>query len=264
MSGHRPRRRFGQHFLHDPAVIGRIVAAVAPAAGDALIEIGPGQGVLTRPLLAAGVELDAIEIDRDLAAGLETVAGAAGGRLRVHNTDALKTDLCALAPGRTVRVVGNLPYNISTPLLFHLMAQRSCIRDMHFMLQREVVDRMVATPGSGTYGRLSVMIQYYCDVERLFSIGAGAFRPAPRVESAFVRLGPHPRPPVDAGDETALAQVVRRAFSARRKTLRNALKGMLDAVDFEATGIDPGLRPEQIDLAGFARLARKWKVKSGK
>lgn len=262
MTSHRPRKRFGQHFLHDPAVIDRIVAAVAPAADQHLVEIGPGLGVLTRPLLAAGVEIDVIEVDRDLAARLADLDDTVAGRLRVHNTDALETDFCALADTRPLRIVGNLPYNISTPLLFRLLSQRRCIEDMHFMLQREVVDRMSAAPGSRTYGRLSVMVQYACAVERLFIIGPGAFRPAPKVDSAFVRLIPYARPPVDAGDEAALQRVVRRAFSARRKTLRNALKGMLDAEDLEAAQINPAQRPEQVDLAGYGRLAARLTARS--
>ncbi|HHO69611.1 MAG TPA: 16S rRNA (adenine(1518)-N(6)/adenine(1519)-N(6))-dimethyltransferase RsmA, partial [Gammaproteobacteria bacterium] len=192
---HRARKRFGQNFLHDPAVIQRIVAAVAPAPGQHLVEIGPGQGAITRPLLAACGELDVVELDRDL---IEPLARrlADVGTLRIHNADALRFDFCGLAGDAGLRVVGNLPYNISTPLLFHLLAQAGCIEDMHFMLQKEVVARMAAAPGGGDYGRLSVMIQYHCEVTPLFGIGPGAFRPAPKVESAFVRLVPHPRPPV--------------------------------------------------------------------
>ncbi|UCE90253.1 MAG: 16S rRNA (adenine(1518)-N(6)/adenine(1519)-N(6))-dimethyltransferase RsmA [Pseudomonadota bacterium] len=255
---HRPRKRFGQHFLHDPGVIQRIVAAIAPAPGQRLVEIGPGRGAMTRPLLQAAGELDVVELDRDLIDTLRAEC-AAHGTLRVHQGDALKFDFCALTEAGDqrdrLRVVGNLPYNISTPLLFHLMEQVHCIEDMCFMLQREVVQRMVATPGSNGYGRLSVMIQYYCQAEQLFTVAAGAFQPPPKVESAIVRLVPHARPPVEVHDVGALSQLVAQAFSQRRKTLRNALRGQVDTDTMIALGVDPTLRPERLTLAQFAALA---------
>lgn len=255
MREQRPKKRLGQHFLHAPGIIGRIVAAVGARPGEHLVEIGPGRGAITVPLLDSGATLDVIEFDRDLIAGLEALAGTMEGRLRVHHEDALEADLCAIAAGGKLRVVGNLPYNISTPLLFRLLEQRSCIRDMHFMLQKEVVDRMVCAPGSRDYGRLSVMIQYHCEAQRLFTIGPGAFNPPPQVESAFVRLVPRAHPPFPQPvDDDAFALVVRMAFAQRRKTLRNALKGLLDAEDFAAAGVDAGLRAEQLGLEEFARL----------
>ncbi len=254
--GHRARKRFGQNFLHDRGVVERIVVAIAPRPGQHLVEIGPGLGALTLPLLRSARELDVVELDRDLVPRLE--AAAAGvGTLRVHSADALRFDFCALTgtAGERLRVAGNLPYNISTPLLFHLLAQAACIEDMHFMLQKEVVDRLAAAPGSGDYGRLSVMVQYHCAVERLFVVRPGAFRPAPRVDSAVVRLVPHRAPPVALVQPELLPQVVARAFAQRRKTLRNTLKGLLDEAAIRGADVDPQLRPEQLDLAAFARLA---------
>ncbi|RMG29832.1 MAG: 16S rRNA (adenine(1518)-N(6)/adenine(1519)-N(6))-dimethyltransferase RsmA [Gammaproteobacteria bacterium] len=252
---HRPRKRFGQHFLHDPGVIERILQAIAPAPGQALVEIGPGQGALTRPLLERAGALQVIEIDRDLAASLaERLAGFPG--LQVHRRDALVVDFCALYPGRRdLRLVGNLPYNLSTPLLFHALEHIRCLQDMHFMLQKEVVARMAAAPGGKDYGRLSVMVQYHCRVQPLFDIGPGAFAPPPRVRSSLVRLTPHARPPVEVVDEARFAAIVRAAFGQRRKTLRNALQGLLEAHHIEAAGVDPSARAEQLDLAAFARLA---------
>ncbi|MFP5507292.1 MAG: 16S rRNA (adenine(1518)-N(6)/adenine(1519)-N(6))-dimethyltransferase RsmA [Gammaproteobacteria bacterium] len=252
---HTPRKRFGQNFLHDQNVIRKILAAIQPQPGQDLIEIGPGQGAITLPLLQACGSLQAVELDRDLLQPLQAAA-AHLGELILHNRDALRTDFCALRRGeRRLRVVGNLPYNISTPLLFHLLDQADCIEDMHFMLQKEVVERMAAVPGSDAYGRLSVMLQYRCAVLPLFGIGPGAFRPPPKVESAFVRLVPHRTPPVPVQDEALFARVVQLAFGQRRKTLRNTLKGLLDDADFAAAGIDPQIRAEQLDLAAFARLA---------
>jgi 16S rRNA (adenine1518-N6/adenine1519-N6)-dimethyltransferase len=244
-SSHRPRKRFGQHFLHDPAIVRRIVEAIAPAADDFIVEIGPGEGVLTRPLAARAARLAAIEIDRDLAAAL-----AAEG-IEVHVADALDFDFGTLPPG--ARIVGNLPYNISTPLLFHLARFAPRLRDLHFMLQREVVERMVARPSTPAYGRLSVMLQVRFGMQRLFRVAAGAFRPPPQVESAVVRLVPLAEP-LDSGTER-FADIVRRAFSARRKTLRNALG--LAPGEFEALGIDPRLRPENLSPADYVRIARR-------
>jgi len=249
-----PRKRFGQHFLHDPGVIERIVAAIAPAPGERLVEIGPGQGALTRRLLEAAGRLDVIEIDRDLAAALRARADWPG-ELVVHEADVLRFDFRDLAGGRPLRIVGNLPYNISTPLLFHLLAQREAVRDMHFMLQREVVDRMIAGPGGGDYGRLSVMLQASCEATALFGVAPGAFRPRPAVESTVVRLVPRAESLVPPGRESAFAALVRDAFSARRKTLRNSLRPHLSARQIEAAGVDPGARPETLPVQAFVALA---------
>ncbi len=245
-------------------MIRRIVTAIAPRPEQCLVEIGPGQGAITLPLLKAAGRLQVIEMDRDLVGPLADRCAPAG-ELIVHNQDALRTDFCALRNGHArIRVVGNLPYNISTPLLFHLLAQAGCIEDMHFMLQREVVDRMCAAPASRARGRLSVMVQYHCRPERLFGIGPGAFRPPPRVESAFVRLLPHRTPPVAVDDYRTFEALVRQAFSHRRKTLANALKGLLTATQIEAAGVDPGARAERLDLAAFAALANgAYRVASG-
>ncbi len=250
---HRPRKRFGQHFLRDLSVVSGIVAAIGPAEGDHLVEIGPGEGILTAPLAALPVTLDAVEIDRDLAAALRyRYAGEA--HVTLHQADALKFDFAAL--GEDLRVVGNLPYNISTPLLFHLVEQRRAIRDMHFMLQKEVVDRMAAAPGSKQYGRLTVMLACSMEVERLFDVPPEAFRPPPRVQSSVVRLLPRTRP-LEVGDERQFAALVTGAFSRRRKTLRNALGAWLTAEAIADEGIDPALRPERLAPEEFARLANR-------
>jgi len=252
---HRPRKRFGQNFLHDPGVIHGIVAAIHPQTGEHLVEIGPGMGALTEPLMERIGQMDVVELDRDLIPGLRTLFAVQGG-LTVHQHDALKFDFCALAKeGEKLRVVGNLPYNISTPLIFHLLAQSHCIRDMHFMLQQEVVDRLAAAPGCGDYGRLSIMVQYRCRVEKLFTVPPGAFNPPPKVYSAIVRLTPYEEPPVKVRNEAVLERLVTQAFSQRRKTLRNNLKKMIDAATIESLGIDPGRRPETLSLEEFARLA---------
>jgi 16S rRNA (adenine1518-N6/adenine1519-N6)-dimethyltransferase len=251
---HQPRKRFGQHFLHDPGVVRRIVASIAPQPGDHLVEIGPGEGAITLELLRAAGRLDAIELDRDLVAPLRERARGIG-ELVVHGADALRFDFCALAAaGEKLRVVGNLPYNISTPLLFHLLDQSGCVRDMHFMLQKEVVERMAAEPGGRDYGRLSVMLQARCEVIPLFTVGPGAFRPPPKVDSAIVRLLPRARP-AEVADPSVFARLVAAAFAQRRKTLRNGLKGLLAAEDIAALGIDPGVRAEQLPLEDFVRLA---------
>ena len=251
---HQPRRRFGQNFLHDPAVIGRIVAAIRPTASEQLVEIGPGQGAITMPLLQQAGRLAVVELDRDLVGPLQDRCENLG-ELTVYNADALRFDFCRLAGSTPLRIVGNLPYNISTPLLFHLLGQHHCIRDMHFMLQKEVVERMAATPGSRQYGRLSVMLQYRCEVTHLFDIGPGAFSPPPKVESAFVRLVPFEHPVVQVNDEVVFEKLVRQAFSQRRKTLRNALRGTLEAEAISALGIDPSARAETLAISDFATLA---------
>jgi 16S rRNA (adenine1518-N6/adenine1519-N6)-dimethyltransferase len=254
--GHRPRKRFGQNFLHDPGVIQRIVQAIAPRPGEHIVEIGPGQGALTRRVLDHIGHLDAVELDRDLVPRLEREFGS---RLTLHQQDALKFDFCTLvAEGERLRVIGNLPYNISTPLLFHLMEGRHCIQDMHFMLQKEVVERLAAEPGSKAYGRLGIMVQYYCRVEKLFIVPPGAFHPPPKVDSAIVRLVPHHQPPVAVSAVADLSQLVAQAFSQRRKTLRNTLKGLLTEEDIRACDVDPQLRPEQLSLSEYAALANRY------
>lgn len=251
---HRARKRFGQNFLHDPGVIQRIVDSIAPKRDGHLVEIGPGQGAITKELLRAAGNMDAVELDRDLIAPLAEMC-ADIGHLRIHSADILKFDLCGLVPaGEQLRVVGNLPYNISTPILFHLLERSHCIHDMHFMLQKEVVLRMGAEPGNKQYGRLTVMLQAQCEVTHLFDIGPGAFKPAPKVDSAFVRLVPHSTPQFQIEDQTIFSQVVAQAFSQRRKTLRNSLRKLMDAEIIEGLGIDPGLRAEQIGVDGFVRL----------
>lgn len=248
---HRPRKRFGQHFLHDARVLARIVEAIAPEQGDAIVEVGPGEGALTRLLLERVPRIEAIEIDRDLAARLETEFSRE--RLAVHNADALRFDFAACPMG--MRLVGNLPYNISTPLLFHLAGYAERVRDMHFMLQLEVVERMVARNSTPAYGRLSVMLQTRFRMQKLFRVPAGAFRPPPKVESALVRLVPLTASERPAIDEKAFARIVAAAFSARRKTLRNALP--LQPADFEALAIDPGLRPENLAPRDYIRIVQR-------
>jgi 16S rRNA (adenine1518-N6/adenine1519-N6)-dimethyltransferase len=248
------RKRFGQNFLHDPGVIAQIIETINPQPGESLVEIGPGHGALTEPLLELCEGLDAIEIDRDLAAELQQRFGSRG--LTLHVCDALKFDFATLAHarGRKLRVIGNLPYNVSTPLLFHLLDHRASILDLHVMLQREVIERICAAPGNGDYGRLTVMLAPWVTAEHLFDVGPGAFRPAPQVWSAVARLTVRETPafPVDA----RYARVVSAAFSQRRKTLRNALRSLLDADAIAACDIDPGARPETLSPEEFGRLAR--------
>ena len=252
------RKRFGQHFLHDPSVIRRIVDAVAPASGERVVEVGPGRGALTWSLLARAKQLDVIEIDRDLAHSL-AADPRAQTHLRVHLENVLDTDFERLrAGGPPLRIVGNLPYNISTPLLFRLLRQRAAIADMHFMLQREVVDRMAAAPGGKDYGRLTVMLAAYAEVQALFEVGPGAFHPKPKVWSAIVRMRPSAEPRFDIGDDGALRTLVTAAFSHRRKTLRNGLKGLLTVEDIETCGIDAQLRPETLAPAQFGLLAVRY------
>ena len=251
---HVLKKRFGQHFLHDQAVLARIVQAIAPRAGDRVVEIGPGDGALTLPLLRALGRLTVIELDRDLIPRL--AAAAVGvGELEIVHRDVLRVDFDALSDGTPLRVVGNLPYNISSPILFHCLDYLDAIHDMHFMLQREVVDRMAAAPGSKVYGRLSVMLQLACRVDPLLAVPPSAFRPPPKVDSAVVRLTPLPpaeRPQVDA---KTIANVVRAAFGQRRKTLSNALDGVVSVAQMEAVGVDPRARAEQLAPAAFVALA---------
>lgn len=254
---HRPRKRFGQNFLHDEQVIHAIVSALDLRSDDHLVEIGPGQGALTRHLLPAVRLLDLVELDRDLVSFLEQrFAGSEG--LRIHSADALRFDFSTLlaAESGKIRVVGNLPYNISTPLLFHLFAQTATasISDMHFMLQKEVVERLCAEPGSKDYGRLSVMAQYYCQMEQVLDVYPESFYPIPKVVSSVVRLIPHDKKPVTV-ELDALERVVSAAFSQRRKTLRNALSSVLTEAQIEQAGIAPTARAETLDLQAFARLS---------
>ncbi|HEX5340175.1 MAG TPA: 16S rRNA (adenine(1518)-N(6)/adenine(1519)-N(6))-dimethyltransferase RsmA [Gammaproteobacteria bacterium] len=255
MSEHRARKRFGQHFLHDRNIINRILLAIAPQPHDCLVEIGPGLGAITLPLLERCGALIAVELDRDVIPRLEAAASGKGS-LRIVQGDALKIDFRTLVPtAAKLRLIGNLPYNISTPLLFHILEQADAVHDMHFMLQKEVVQRMAAKPGGREYGRLTVMLALRCRVEPLFNIGAGAFSPPPKVESSFVRLTPHRSPPFPVNDPSHFARLVSQAFSHRRKTLRNALQGMADEALIRAAGIDPGARPETLAAADYARLS---------
>ena len=270
---HVPRKRFGQHFLHDPGILARIVAAIAPKPDDRLVEIGPGEGALTLPLLRAAGKLTAIELDRDLITPLQSKAHGIGD-LTIISADVLTVDFSALAQGAPIRVgpsrpsvasgalallriVGNLPYNISTPILFHCLEHAAAIRDMYFMLQKEVVDRMAAPPGSKTYGRLSVMLQLRCTVEPLLKVPPGAFRPPPKVDSAVVRLVPLPAQQLPDVDFALVEKLVRAAFGQRRKTLNNALREFATAADIDAAGLDPRARAEQLAPEAYVALARQ-------
>ncbi len=256
MLGHRARRRFSQNFLHDAHYIARIVDAIDPRPGDRIVEIGPGLGALTQPLIARAGHLTCIEIDRDLAARLRDRFSCA--QLRLIESDALRLDWDALAceDARPLRIVGNLPYHISTPILFALLPLALRVRDQHFMLQKEVVDRMAAAAGSKDYGRLSVMLQFRYAVARLMNVPAGAFTPPPQVQSSIVRLVPKPAGDLPAVNADAFARVVTAAFGQRRKTLRNALSELMDEAALRRAGIDPGARAETLDVAAFAALAR--------
>jgi 16S rRNA (adenine1518-N6/adenine1519-N6)-dimethyltransferase len=253
MKGHVARKRFGQNFLVSPGVVAKIVDAILPQADDNVVEIGPGLGALTEPLLARLDHLHVVEIDRDLIARLRERFPPE--RLTIHEGDALQFDFTDL--GADLRVVGNLPYNISTPLLFHLAACADHVCDMHFMLQREVVDRMVASPGGSEYGRLSVMLQYRFEMERLFLVPPGAFNPAPKVESAVVRMVPRPRQALAAVDENLLEEVVKAAFSQRRKMLRNTLRERVSETDWAELGIDPTRRAEELAVGDYLRVANR-------
>lgn len=255
MNRHVARKRFGQHFLRDANTVRRIIEAFAPQADDEVLEIGSGNGVLTRELAPRVHRLHAVEIDRDLAAALERELGRQPN-ITIHNADILDFEIGPLLEGgRKLRLIGNLPYNVSTPILFRLLQQTRHIRDMCFMLQKEVVERLTAAPGTKAYGRLSVMIQWRCRTQRLFKVPPGAFYPVPKVDSMVIRLEPYAIPPVTVADEPAFASVVAAAFTARRKTLRNALAGMINSEQLEAVGIDPMRRGETLTLAEFAALA---------
>ena len=254
---HQPRKRFGQNFLHDNMVIQNIVDSIHPQTGEHFVEIGPGKGAITDPLLRILGEIDVVELDRDLIPILHQNLDHLG-ELRIHQSDALRFDFSTLTrEKKAFRVVGNLPYNISTPLLFHLTNYLPSIIDMHFMLQKEVVDRMAAAPNSKTYGRLSVMMQYHCKVEKLFLVKPGAFFPPPKVDSAIVRLAPHESNPYQVDDKKIFAKIVTQCFSQRRKTLRNNLKNILETEEIESLDINPGCRAETLEIEQFVNIANK-------
>ena len=252
MPGHKARKRFGQHFLVDTGVIDAILRAVHATKDDVVVEIGPGQGAITQALAADAGQLHAVELDRDLVGRLRRQYEGSG-TVTIHEADALSFDFSTL--GERLRIVGNLPYNISTPLLFHLLNYRDRILDMHFMLQKEVVDRMAAGPGSKTYGRLGIMLGCYLNIESLFDVDKSAFDPPPEVTSAVVRLDPLPAGTFDIRDEALLSKLVTNAFMKRRKTIRNSLKDHVEIADLKSVGIDPGLRPEQIGIAKYVELS---------
>ncbi len=254
MKQHQARKRFGQNFLTDSGVIDRIIQSINPKDGERLIEIGPGLGALTCPLLSHTGQLDVIELDRDIIPKLQLNCGTRG-QLTIHQCDVLQFDFAKLfTDGRPLRLIGNLPYNISTPIIFHLVNYAQHIHDMHFMLQKEVVQRLGASPGSADYSRLSVMTQYYFKVSPLFLVPPEAFSPRPKVDSAIVRLRPHKTPPVKIHNEEAFRKMINQAFSQRRKTLRNVLKSECHIAQIEAANLDPGQRAEQLSLQDFARL----------
>lgn len=257
VDSHRPRKRFSQNFLHDAHYVARIVAAIDPRAEDRIVEIGPGLGALTAPLVERAGHLTAVEIDRDLSARLRM--RFTSQQLTLIEGDVLKLDWAALAGGdaRPLSIVGNLPYHICTPLLFALLPVAHRVRCQLFMLQKEVVDRIVAAPGGKDYGRLSVMLQFRYRVARLFAVPAGAFSPPPKVQSAIVRMEPIAEEELPAVDAEALARVVAAAFGRRRKTLRNALAPLLDEAQIRAAGVDPAARAETLPVAAFVALARQ-------
>ena len=253
---HKARKRFGQNFLQDHNVIYNILANIHANEGEHWIEIGPGLGAITEPLLQKNIILDVVELDRDLVEFLEEKFSQ-HKNFTIHSADALNFDFAALLEqGEKCRIIGNLPYNISTPLLFHLLDNAHCIEDMHFMLQKEVVNRICAEPGSKKYGRLSVMMQYYCETEQVFDVPPESFNPVPKVMSAIVKLRPHQKAPVDISDIKLLNKVVITAFSQRRKTIRNSLKTLISEQQLDTLGIDPTLRAESITLAEFASISQ--------
>lgn len=253
MGKYKTKKRFGQHFLHDLSVIQKLIYEIHPKPSDNIIEIGPGLGALTFPLLDKLESLNVVEIDRDIIAKLEQKNNP---KLNIHGVDALQFNFTKLAHnGESIRIVGNLPYNISTPLIFHLLKSKDVITDMHFMLQNEVVKRITAEPGTKTYGRLSVMVQYHYQTEYLFFVGPESFTPPPKVDSAILRLSPWKTPPHIANNEQQLTQIVTQAFSMRRKTLRNNLKKIISAEQIETLGIDPGLRAENLSVKEFVKIS---------
>ena len=263
MKDHAPRKRFGQHFLTDTALVERMVRAIAPNDEQCVVEIGPGQGALTLPLLDAIQHLHVVELDRDLIDRLQRTI--ASQRITIHAGDALKFNFKPLAPeGKKIRIVGNLPSNISTTLIFHLIDQIDCIDDMHFMLQKEMVDRLVAVPSTPDWGRLSIMVQYFCQCDYMFFVPPEAFSPPPRVDSAVVRLTPRSAPLFPATDFRLFGQMVNQAFTQRRKVISNALKSWLTADEIRAAGVDPGARPDAISLEGFVSMANYAATQQGK
>lgn len=261
MHAHTARKRFGQHFLHDKQIIQRIVEMIAPQVSQHLVEIGPGQGALTVPILKKIGQLEVVEIDRDLIPPLK-MRCAEKGHLIVHTADALEFDFGSLAqPDQQLRVIGNLPYNISTPLIFHLLQYANSILDMHFMLQKEVVERLAALPGTAAYGRLSIMMQYHCHVISLFNVSAAAFYPPPQVESSVVRLIPYREISHFARNYKHFALLVREAFSHRRKTLRNSLKELISDTEWQTITIDSHLRPEQLRVEDYVAISNQLQPK---
>ena len=256
---HRAKKRFGQNFLVDAGIIERILHSIKPQPDDHIVEIGPGLGALTQPLLNTVTRLDVIELDRDVIPVLEKLEGSS--KLCIHNTDVLDFNFTEFV--RThfrqckLRIIGNLPYNISTAVLFHLIAHRNVIEDMHFMLQKEVVERIAAATGSHDYGRLSVMLQLYYNVCPLFAVAPQCFRPVPRVDSAIIRLTPRPEAAITADEHNSFEDLVRQSFSQRRKTLKNTLKGLCTTEQMLAAGVDPGKRPQQLDISDYIRLYRE-------
>ena len=254
--GHQPRKRFGQNFLQNQEIINDILHVIRPQPDDLMVEIGPGLGALTTPLAKTLKQLHVIELDRDIVKVLrEKYEGHANVNVVIHEGDALKFDFASLGP--SLRVVGNLPYNISTPLLFHLAAHIDSVRDIHAMLQREVVERMVAAPDTAAYGRLSVALQYRFDMEKVLAVGPDAFYPQPKVDSAVIRMLPRAAREPAAQDEALLAKIVTTAFSQRRKTLRNTLRNILEAADFDALNIDAGARAETLGVGDFVRITNR-------
>lgn len=252
---HHARKRFGQHFLHDKAIIQRLVHAIAPEKHHHIIEIGPGQGALTVPILNLIGEMDAVELDRDLIPALIQRC-ADKGKLTVYQADALAFDFASLFDGKTsLRIIGNLPYNISTPLIFHLLTFAAYISDMYFMLQKEVVDRLAAKAGDESYGRLGVMVQYHCEVTALFDVPPSAFYPPPQVESSIVKLVPYHDIPHTARNYQHFSTIVKEAFSHRRKTLRNSLKNLVGDADWDKITVDATLRPEQLNVEDYLKIS---------
>lgn len=252
---HSPRKRFGQHFLCDKEVIARIVAVIAPKRGERIVEIGPGQGAITFPILKIAKHLDAVEFDRDLIPHLQE-RSPIYGFLNIHEADALTFDFSRLhRDDRKLRIIGNLPYNISTPLLFHLLEYAPLISDMIFMLQKEVAHRLAAEPSSEFYGRLSVMMQYHCQVQLIFDVQPNAFYPQPKVKSSIIKLIPYQQLPHVAKDYKRFSDLVRQAFSLRRKTLHNSLKSMVTDDTWEKVQIDSRLRPENLSVGDYVKIS---------
>ncbi len=254
---HRARKRFGQNFLSDPGIIHRIIQCINPKPGQRLIEIGPGLGALTCPILKIVNEMDVVELDRDIIPKLQLNCGldlVQSNKLRIHNVDVLNFNFSELNYEKPLRIIGNLPYNISTPIIFHLVEYSDIIQDMYFMLQKEVVQRLAAKPDTSNYSRLSVMAQYYFQVTALFIVPPESFEPIPKVDSAIVRLIPHAEKPIKIDDDAAFAKLITLAFSQRRKTLRNVLKDVCSAQQLEAAGIDPAARAQSLTLQQFADI----------